>query len=99
MTADIDESAAYRKLSVDEQKRADMQSKLHPSVLAVIDRLKAKNAIAGADEGKFIHGGKAELQIWLTDKTPEAIGQAEGTRIRSRARSEDREAGHWPLAN
>jgi hypothetical protein len=44
-------------------------------VLAVIDRLKAKKNIAGADESKFIHSGKAELQIWLTDKTEEAMAK------------------------
>ena len=75
MTADADESVSYRRLSVDDQKRADMQAKVHPSVLAVIDRLKVKNAIAGVDESKFIHSGKAELQIWLTDKTPETLAK------------------------
>jgi hypothetical protein len=58
-----------RTLSPEEQKRA----KFNPSVLAVIDRLKAKNAIAGVDEAKFIHNGKAEIQIWLTEKSDETI--------------------------
>ena len=44
-------------------------------MLAVIDRLKAKNAGAGADESKFIQAGKAELQVWLTDKSPEAMAK------------------------
>jgi hypothetical protein len=46
-----------------------LQSKFHPSVLAVIDRLKDPKAKPGADEVKFIHNGKAEIQIWLTDKS------------------------------
>jgi Ca-activated chloride channel family protein len=58
-----------RTLSPEEQKRA----KFNPTVLAVIDRLKAKNATAGPDETKFIHNGKAEIQIWLTDKSDETI--------------------------
>jgi Ca-activated chloride channel family protein len=58
-----------RTLSPEEQKRA----KFNPSVLAVIDRLKDKNSVAGADEAKFIHNGKAEIQIWLTDKSDETI--------------------------
>jgi Ca-activated chloride channel family protein len=73
--ADVDEAARIRTLTPEERKRADLQAKVHPSVLAVIDRLKVKNNIAGADEGKFIHGGKAELQIWLTDKTDEAMAK------------------------
>jgi hypothetical protein len=44
-------------------------------VLAVIDRLNAKSTVAGADESKFIRGGKAELQIWLTDKSEEAMAK------------------------
>jgi Ca-activated chloride channel homolog len=75
VTADVDEASPVRKMSADEQKRADMQSRMHPSVLAVIDRLKARNAVAGADESKFIQAGKAELQIWLTDKSPEAMAR------------------------
>jgi Ca-activated chloride channel family protein len=64
---------AMRSLSPEEQKRVQLRAKFHPSVLAVIDRLKAKNLVAGADEAKFIHNGKAEIQIWLTDKSDETI--------------------------
>jgi Ca-activated chloride channel family protein len=73
--ADVDEIARVKTLTPEERKRADLQAKIHPSVLAVIDRLKLKNNIAGAEESKFIHGGKAELQIWLTDKTDEAMAK------------------------
>jgi Ca-activated chloride channel family protein len=59
--------------SPSEEKRQDALRKLHPSVLAVIDRLKDKNSVAGADEAKFIHNGKAEIQIWLTEKSDETI--------------------------
>ena len=50
-----------------------MQARLHPSILAVVDRLKINNATAGPDEAKFIREGKAELQIWLTDKSAETL--------------------------
>jgi len=73
--ADADESVTIRTLTPEERKRADLQAKIHPTVLAVIDRLKVKNNVAGAEENKFIHGGKAELQIWLTDKTDEAMAK------------------------
>ena len=64
---------ARRNLSPEEQKRAQLRARFHPSVLAVIDRLKAKNGVAGPDEVKFIHNGKAEVQIWLTEKSDETI--------------------------
>jgi Ca-activated chloride channel family protein len=62
-----------RTLSPEEKKRVDLQSKFHPSVLAVIDRLKVLTAKPGADEAKFIHNGKAEVQIWLTEKSDETM--------------------------
>jgi Ca-activated chloride channel family protein len=67
------EGDAIRSLSPEEQKRVQLRAKFQPSILAVIDRLKDKNAIAGPDEAKFIHNGKAEVQIWLTDKSDETI--------------------------
>jgi hypothetical protein len=45
---------------------------LHPSLLAVVERLN-KKAAAGADEVKFVRGDKAEVQIWLTDKSADAL--------------------------
>ncbi|HEY0347962.1 MAG TPA: VIT and VWA domain-containing protein, partial [Pyrinomonadaceae bacterium] len=75
MRAIMDEPDIARRLSPEEQKRADLQSKFHPSVLAVIDRLKARNPIASADESKFIRNGKAEVQIWFTDKSAETIAK------------------------
>ena len=73
--ADVDASEVIRTLSPEEKKRADLQSKVHLSVLAVIDRLKVKNSVAGPDEAKFIRNGKAEVQIWLTEKTDENMAQ------------------------
>ena len=69
------EADAFRKLSPDEQKRADLQSKLHPSLLAVVDRLKDPKQAAGADEAKFIRDGKAEVQIWLTEKSDATLAK------------------------
>jgi Ca-activated chloride channel family protein len=63
-----------RALTPEEKKRADLQTRFHPSVLAVIDRLKDKKP-AAADESKFIRNGKAEIQIWFTDKSDEAMAK------------------------
>jgi Ca-activated chloride channel family protein len=62
------------KLTPDEEKRQLLLAKFHPAVLAVIERLRL-NAQAGADESKFIRGEKAEVQVWLTDKSIEALGK------------------------
>lgn len=70
-----DEDRASRKLSPDEQKRADMQTKLHPSIIKVIDWLKAPKAGALSDEAKFVHDGKAEIQIFLTDKSDATLAE------------------------
>jgi Ca-activated chloride channel homolog len=64
-----------RALSPEEKKRADVVSRLHPTVLDVVDRLKAKNMVAGPDEARFIRAGKAEVQVWLTDKSAEAMAK------------------------
>ncbi|HJZ78722.1 MAG TPA: hypothetical protein VKD91_00190, partial [Pyrinomonadaceae bacterium] len=41
-------------------------------VLNVIDRLKSKAALT-ADDAKFIHDNKAEIQIWFADKSEETM--------------------------
>ncbi|HXI26358.1 MAG TPA: VIT and VWA domain-containing protein [Pyrinomonadaceae bacterium] len=75
LIADKSETDAVRVLTPEEKKRADLQSKFHPTVLAVVDRLKTPMSVAGPDESKFIHNGKAEIQIWLTDKSDETMAK------------------------
>jgi len=69
------EGDVRRALSPAEQNRAQLQSKFHPVLLAVIDRLKESKLKASADEARFIHNGKAEIQIWLTDKSDETMSK------------------------
>lgn len=68
----IDTDAA-RKLTPEEQKQVALRSKLHPNILAVVARLKDSKLKPAADEAKFIKGGKAEIQIWLNDKSEAVI--------------------------
>jgi Ca-activated chloride channel family protein len=70
-----DAAEPERKLSPGEEMRRVLLEKLHPSILAVIDRLKDSKAKPGADEARFIHDGKAEIQIWLTDKSVENLAK------------------------
>jgi TonB family protein len=58
-----------------EQFKEQLRAKLHPAVIAVIERLKNQDAKAGAEELKFTRDGKAEIQVWLIDKSAETINQ------------------------
>jgi hypothetical protein len=61
--------------SKEELKRRELTTKLNPTLLALVERLKKNGASAGADEAKFVRNGKAELQIWLTDKSEETLAK------------------------
>jgi hypothetical protein len=73
MTVSVDAAVMVEKLSPEEQKHRELLTKVHPTVAAVIERLQKKSGQPSADEAKFIRNGKAELQIWLTQKTPEVM--------------------------
>jgi hypothetical protein len=75
MVVDGSDADTARIRSPEEQKRADMQAKLHPSILKVIDWLKAPKAGALSDEAKFVRDGKAEIQIFLTDKSDATMAE------------------------
>jgi len=64
-----------REKSKEEQRLDQLRLKIHPSVFAVVRRLQDKQFIPGPDEGSFIHDGKAEVQVWLTDKSEEAMAK------------------------
>jgi hypothetical protein len=50
-------------------------AKLHPSIVAAIERLKSKQAQQSAEEAKFVRDGKAEIQIWLVNKSAETLAE------------------------
>ena len=50
---------------------SSIRQKLQPSVLKVIERVAKKEALSGEDEGGFVRNGVAEVQVWLTDNSPE----------------------------
>ena len=52
-----------------EERRAELLRKLHRSVFAVVERLQKKEALTSDDEAGFIRNGKAEVQVWLTEKS------------------------------
>ena len=69
----VDVSAA--KLSPEEEKHQQLLTKIHPTVLAVIERLQRKEAKPSAGEMKFVRDGKAEVQIWLIEKSAETLAE------------------------
>jgi TonB family protein len=73
-TATPSETVSMTPLT-EEQLKQQLRAKLHPAVAAVIERLNNKDAKPGAEELKFMRDGKAEIQVWLTDKSAEIIGQ------------------------
>jgi Ca-activated chloride channel family protein len=50
-------------------------AKLHPALSAVVERLKNHRKTPAAEEAKFVRQGKAEIQIWLLDTSPETLEQ------------------------
>lgn len=72
--ADV-ERKEERPLSPEEQKRQQLLTRLHPSLVAVVERLKNKQTQPTADEAKFVSNGKAEIQIFLTDKSDAVLAQ------------------------
>ena len=66
---------AADRTQVLEKQSPELQQKLHRSVLAVVQKLQKKEMVFSAGEFGFIHDGKAELQVWLTDKSDETLAQ------------------------
>lgn len=62
-----------KPLTPEEQKRREILNKLHPAIYMLIEQVKAKQFQTVQDEIKFVINGKAEIQVWLNDKLPEAI--------------------------
>ena len=67
----------------DQKDSNDLRQKLHRSLLAVVEKLQRKETLSSADEGGFIRNGKAEVQVWLTDKSPAVFGETKRARLRS----------------
>ena len=55
--------------AAEDSLHAEVNRKLHRSVLAVVERLRKKEALTSADGAGFIRDGKAELQVWLSEKS------------------------------
>ncbi len=70
----VDMNAASAPLSAEEEKQRKIAARIHPSIAAVIARLKSSE-VPKAGEARFVRDGKAEIQVWLIDKTPENLAK------------------------
>jgi hypothetical protein len=43
--------------------------------LSIVEKLRKKETLSNADQAGFIRNGKAELQIWLTEKSDEHLAK------------------------
>jgi len=60
------EEAAKR---AEDHRRAEVNRKLNRAVLAVVERLRKKEALTSTDGAGFVHNDKAEVQVWLAEKS------------------------------
>ena len=58
---------------VDKKESDELRPKLHHSLFAVVEKLRRKETLTAADEAGFIRNGKAEVQVWLSDKSPASL--------------------------
>jgi hypothetical protein len=58
-----------------ERQAIAVKQKLHPSIFAVVQKLQKKEALSNSAGTPFIRDGKAEVQVWLTEKSDEALAQ------------------------
>ena len=70
-----DAAKSVQEKPIPDQLQAEFKHKLHPAVVNVVSKLRAKEALTTADEAGFIKNGKAEVQIWLTEKSPAALAK------------------------
>ena len=71
---EIDADAKVLK-TAEERRFDDRRQKLHRSVFAVVERLRKREPLTAVDEAGFIRNGKAEVQVWVTEKSPEALAK------------------------
>lgn len=61
------------KPTPEQQKRIELKAKTSQLVFALIEQ--TKNAAASQSDFKFVKNGRAEIRVYLSDKTPAAIEQ------------------------
>ena len=62
-------------MSPEDKRRAELLNKGDAMIVAIIERLKKQQPNFSVDESRFVVNGKAELQVWLVDKSPATMAE------------------------
>lgn len=83
------------------EDRTQLRQKLHVSVFMIVERLAKKQPLTSTDEAGFIRNGKAEVQIWLTEKSDEVLAKLKelGFEVVLDPKSSKLIIGRLPVAN
>jgi len=68
------ESVPTPKPSAEELRRQELRTKGDAAIVSLVERLK-KNGTVETAEFRFVFDGKAEVQIWLVEKSAKAIAE------------------------
>ncbi|HYE72957.1 MAG TPA: hypothetical protein VEF04_06485, partial [Blastocatellia bacterium] len=64
-----------RRIERDKEEPKAATPKLHASLTSLVQKAAKNDRSLTADETKFAANGKADIQIWLVNKTPQAIAE------------------------
>jgi len=80
------------------QQSNELEEKLHRLVFAIVKKSKNKETLS-SEESALIRDGKAEVQVWLTEKTDETMAQlkALGFEVVSDAKDSKIVVGRLPV--
>lgn len=73
--ASLPETIRMNQIGILDQQIAELQKKLHRSIVAVVQKLQKKETLPSTGEFEFIRDGKAEVQVWVAEKSAEALAQ------------------------
>jgi Ca-activated chloride channel family protein len=74
-TVSYDSAPAAKPKTAEEARVDQLRPKLHQSLVSVVERLIKKDATPTAAEAGFVHDGKAEIKVWLLDKSTESMAK------------------------
>jgi hypothetical protein len=63
------------EMSAEEKRRAELRAKGDAMIVAVIERLKKHEINFTVDESRFVVNEKAELQVWLIEKSDKTMAE------------------------
>ena len=98
VVATLPEVISSDQRTMPDPQSAELQQKLHPSLFAVVQKLQKREPLLSTGSG-FIRDGKAEVQVWLTDKSDESMAQLKelGFEVLLNAKSANMIVGRLPI--